>query len=346
MRVLVTGHRGYIGSVLTRVLQHARFDVVGLDSDWFRGCDFGRVRDDVPCFDCDVRDIEFADLLSFDAVVHLAALSDDACGSIHPGLTRQINTEATQRLAECCKQAGVKRFVFASSCSVYGRTARYGVDERGPVAPLSPYASSKLLAEQAVLSLADADFSPVCLRHATVYGVSPRLRLDLVVNDFVGAAVTAGRIAMRTKGIAWRPFVHVGDLARAYVTILTAPTERIHGQVFNIVAPQENHRIIDVADIVVDRVPRTSRVAAHGSRDERSYAVDGAKFARVFPDFSYRWSLPIGVTQLRSAMLNAGLTPTDWRSDLFRRQLRLKSMIERGNIGADLRQATPETAHG
>ena len=339
MRVLVTGHRGYVGSVMTTVLQHARFEVVGLDCDLFRGCDFGRVRDSVPSFDFDLRDVEFADLLSFDAVVHLAALSDDASGELDPRLTDAINHDATVRLAECCKKAQVSRFLFASSCSVYGRGGSGLLDEGGVGRGLTRYAASKLRCERELTRLADRSFSPVVLRNATVYGVSPRLRLDLVVNDFVASAVTTGRVMMKSMGGAWRPLVHVEDLARVYATVLTAPDDLVHDQIFNVVPADENHRVIDVADTVTDHVPRSTRAAAGGAFDERSYRVDGSKLHRTFPDLRFRWTLPVGIRQLREAMHNAGLTPGDWRSDRYRRVIRLARLLESGELSPDLRFA-------
>lgn len=344
MRVLVTGHRGYVGSVMTTVLQHARFEVVGLDCDLYRGCDFGRVQDAVPSFDFDVRDVEFADLLSFDAVIHLAALPDDASGELDPRLTDAVNYEATVRLAECCKKAQVSRFIFASSCSVYGRGGNGALDERGSGRGLSRYAASKLRCERELTGLADSAFSPVIMRNAMVYGVSPRLRLDLVVNDFVASAATTGRVMMKTMGGAWRPLVHVEDLARVYATVLMAPDELVHNEIFNVVPGDENYRVIDVADTVTEHIPRSARAAAAGVFDERSYRVDGSKLRRAFPDLRFHWTLPVGIRQLREAMTNAGLTPGDWRSDRHRRVMRLARLLESGELSADLRRPEPVLA--
>jgi nucleoside-diphosphate-sugar epimerase len=344
MRVLVTGHLGYLGSVMTTVLRHARFDVVGLDCDLYRGCDFGRIHDPVPAFDFDLREVEFTDLLSFDAVIHLAALSDDASGEIDPQLTEAVNYEATVRLAECCKKANVSRFLFASSCSVYGRGGSGPLDERGSGRRLSRYAGSKLRCERALARLADHAFTPVFLRNATVYGVSPRLRLDLVVNDFVGSAVTTGQVKMKTVGSAWRPLIHVEDLARVYAVVLVARDELVHNETFNVVPGDENYRVIDVADVVTEHVPRSTRAVSGGVFDERSYRVDGSKLRRTFPDLRFRWTLPVGIRQLRNAMTNAGLTPGDWRSDRYRRVMRLSRLLESGELSPDLRRAEPVLA--
>jgi len=332
MRVLVTGHRGFIGAVLTCVLEHARFDVVGLDCDLYEGSGFGRTREDVPNFDLDLRDVSFADLLSFDAVVHLAALSNDAAGVLDPRLTDEINHRATQHLAMCCKQAGVPRFVFASTCAVYGRRGANWLSESSPAAPQSDYARSKLAGERGVALLADETFCPVILRLATVYGVSPRLRLDTVVNDYVASATTCGRVTMKTFGSAWRPVMHVEDVARVCAAALTAPTSVVHSQVFNVARSDENYRVIDIADAVAEFVPACTRSAPADVFDECSYRVDGSKLQRTFPKLHLRWLLPMGIRQLHSAMVLNGLTPSDWRGDNYRRGPRLQRRLENGKL--------------
>ena len=337
MRVLLTGHRGYIGTVLAGVLHHARHEVVGLDCDLFSGCDFGRVRDGLPSFEMDLREVEFVDLLSFEAVVHLAALPEDPEGTLDEAATWEVNRDATIRLAECCKKAGVGRFLFASTCAVYGAGRGEPQAEDSPTEPLTPYARAKLECEQALRELADGSFVPVILRNGTVYGVSPRLRLDTVVNDFVGSAVTRGRVEVQTDGGAWRPFVHVEDVARAYTAVLTAGDEAVGGETFNVAATEENHRVIDVADLVTDLVPDCTKSVRTGVPDRRSYSVNGSKLRRRLPNFSWRWSLPQGVRQLRAAMIGAGLTAGDWRSDKYRRVMRLAARQERGELDEHLR---------
>jgi len=327
MRVLVTGHRGYLGSVLTTVLRHARFEVIGLDVDWFEGCDFGRIRDDVPAFDTDIRDIQYPDLLSFDAVIHLAGLSDDACGNVNSRLTEEINHVAAVQLAENCKRAGVSRFLFASTSAVYGMGGGCEpLNERSAIRPLTPYACSKARAEYGVLALGDRSFSPICLRLGSVYGVSPRLRADVVVNDLVASAVVHDRVVLRTNGAAWRPLVHVEDVARVFVALLIAPRAGVAGEVFNVAPPGENHRIIDIADTVADALP-DGRLPVRGLElDDRNYQADGSKLLRTLHRFEYRWRLPVGIRQLFLSMKSAGLTPADWRSSRFRRAMHLRSL--------------------
>lgn len=341
MKVLVTGHRGYIGSVMTTVLERAGHDVIGLDCDLYAGCDFGRPAGIVACLDCDLRDVEPAALGSFDAVIHLAALSDDATTDCRTELADEINYHATIRLAKSCKRAGVPRFLFASSCGVYGRGSIELLPEHGAVNPLSRYAELKLRCEREIAGLADHTFTPVFLRNATVYGVSPRLRLDLVVNDFAFAALLLGRITMRSAGAAWRPFVHVEDLARVYLSVLTTPIDIVHNEVFNIVGEAENYRVIDIADMVAELLPECTRCSANEAFDQRSYRVDGAKLARILPHARFRWTLSRGIRQLFSAARAAGTTPGDWRSDRYRRAPRLQALLERGELDASLRRAAP-----
>ncbi|UCE60115.1 MAG: SDR family oxidoreductase [Phycisphaerales bacterium] len=337
MRVLVTGHRGYVGSVLTSVLKNAHFDVVGLDSDLYKGCDFGRVQEDIPAFELDIRDLDFTDLLSFDAVVHLASLPEMACENLNPSIIHEVNCCATMHLAECCKQANVTRFLFASSCSVYGRGGRNLLDEQSRVEPLTVHAQSKLWCEKRLSLLADASFVPVFLRNANVYGVSPRLRLDTVVNNFAVCGVTSGHVIMTSSGSAWRPLMHVEDLARTYAAILSAPDEVVCNQVFNVARNDENYRVIDIADAVTELLPRCTRSTAEGAFDNQSSRVDGSKLTEAFPDLSFRWTLPLGIRQLRSATSAGGLTPADWRSDRYRRALHLQYQIDHAELDADLR---------
>ncbi len=337
MRVLVTGHRGYVGSVVASVLRHARYDVVGLDCDYFRGCDFGRVQDDIPSFDTDLRQVESADLLSFDAVIHLAGLSSHETNTFGAELSREINLDATVRLAECCKQADVGRFVFASTCAVYGSGGDTALTELDIPSPQSVYAQQKLAAEKTLRRMAGGGFAPVFMRCGTVFGVSPRLRVDTVVNDFVGSMICHGRLEMKTAGRAWRPLIHVEDVTRAYAAVLTATDEVTANEVINIAVTEENYRVIDVADAVVEQFGHGSRQANLTNFDKLSYRVSGDKLAKLFPNQRPRWTLSGGIRQLRSAMENAGFTPSDWRGRRYRRASYLEWAVETGALDSALR---------
>lgn len=336
MRVLVTGHRGYFGSVLVSVLQHQRFEVTGLDTEWFGGCDFGRTHCVVPSYQLDVRDIQFADLLSFDAVVHLAALSDDACADFEPRLSDEINRAAAVRLAELCRQAKVSRFIFASSCAVYGRSDHSLRSEADAPAPGSIYAQNKLAAERQILRLADDSFSPTILRFATLYGLSPRLRVDTFVNEFVASACAHERVVLRSSGTAWRPIVHVEDAARAVGAVLRAPRENVCTRLFNVADSKENYRVVDVAARICE-VASASLQVGRRSFDERSYRVDGSSILHRLPGFGFRWKLDEGIRQLLVGLSSAGFTAADLRSDRYRRALRLQGMVEHHRLSPDFR---------
>ncbi len=344
MRVLVTGHRGYIGSVLTTVLRHARFEVVGLDRDLYEGCDFGRVRDSIPHFQFDLREVDSADLVSFDAVVHLAALPDEGRFNRDTELIREVNEEATIRLADCCKNANVRRFVYASSCQVYGRVGGDLCREDSPTNSVESAAASNLRCERALATLADDSFVPVVLRIPSVYGTSPRLRIDTVVNGFVASAVARGQVEITGDPSAHCPLVHVEDLARACAAVLTVPDEEAFHQTFNIMGGAESHRLIDIAEMVAESIPDCVVIPSPGPRNGCDCRVDGSKFARTFPDFSYRWTLPLGIRQLRSAFLGAGMTPGEYRSDRFRRAARLASLLDRGVLRPSRRKVEPTAA--
>lgn len=336
MRVLVTGHRGYVGAVLVSVLHHQHFDVTGLDADWFEGCDFGRTFLDVPGFQLDVRDVQFADLLSFDAVVHLAAVSNDACSEIDPALAEDINLYGAVRLAELSKQAKVGRFVFASTCAVYGRSDRHEVTEEDPPAPLSAYAQGKRTAEQQILCLADDAFSPTVLRFGTLYGLSPRLRVDTFVNEFCASAVAAGSVDMHSAGTAWRPVVHVEDAARAVGAVLRARQDNVHAQILNVADRRENHRVYDVAARVCEATGAIYH-AGRQSYDERSYRVDGSRLLNHLPGFHYRWSLERGIRQLLEGLTSAGFTAAELRGDRYRRELHLQQLLEHQRLDSSFR---------
>jgi nucleoside-diphosphate-sugar epimerase len=337
MRVLVTGHDGYIGTVLVPMLTGAGHEVVGLDSSLYAGCGLPPLEPAaVPAIHRDVRDVRLEDLDGFDAVVHLAAVSNDPIGELDQSATYAINHLASVKLAELARSAGVERFLFASSCSLYGAAGGSVVDEEAPFRPVTAYGRSKVLAEQDVKGLADEGFSPVFLRNGTAYGVSPRLRMDLVVNDFVGTAVATGQIQVLSDGTPWRPLIHIADISGAFLAALEAPRERIHNESFNVGADQENYRISDVAAIVAEATGAEVVYRGAGGPDTRSYRVSFEKIALALPAFEPRWSLRRGVEELRDAFEQSGTTIVELRSSRFVRLERIKELIASGRIDRSL----------
>jgi nucleoside-diphosphate-sugar epimerase len=341
VRVLVSGHHGYIGSILAPVLRDAGHDVVGLDAFLYRGCDFGESEEFRPALLADVRDVTPSDLDGFDAIVHLAALSNDPLGDLNSQWTYAINRDGTVALALAAKEAGVRRFVFASSCSMYG--AAEGdvlLDESAPLRPLTPYAESKVAAEDALRELADASFAPVSMRNATVYGASPRLRLDIVLNNLVAWAHTTGAIRLQSDGTPWRPLVHVRDVARATLALLEAPEEAVAGQAFNIGSAEQNYRIRELAEIVHERLPDCEVTYAEGaSPDPRSYRVDFSKFAIAFPDCPFEWTAQRGADELATAYQRVGLTLDAFQGHKYVRLNQLRRLLEADALDDDLRAA-------
>ena len=343
MRVLVTGHHGYIGSVLTPMLQSAGHDVVGLDSDWFAPCVFGPAPAEVPSLRLDVRDVTAADLEGFDAVIHLAAISNDPLGDMNPDCTYDINFHASVRLARLARSVGVERFLFASSCSLYGASdIRDVLAETAPFNPVTPYGESKVMVEWMTSKLASDHFSPVFLRSATVYGLSPRLRADLVVNNLVGYACTRGEVLLKSDGSPWRPLVHVEDLCAAYLALLAAPREAVHKQAFNIGQTSENYQIRQVADLVRELVPGSEvRLGDHAEPDLRCYRITGDKLQTRIPGYQPRWTVRTGIEQLRDAYRAEALTEEQFLSSRYTRLKEVKRLQAAGRLNDDLRWVIP-----
>jgi nucleoside-diphosphate-sugar epimerase len=338
MRVLVTGHNGYIGSVLAPYVAAAGHDAVGLDTDLFRGCDFGTGSAGIPGLTADVRDVAAEDLHGIDAIVHLAALSNDPLGDLDPTLTGAVNCEGTLRLARAAREAGVRRFIFASSCSMYGASGTdTALDEQAPLRPLTAYAESKVNAEESLAELASDDFVVVSMRNATVYGASPRLRIDIVLNNLAAWAHTTGRIRLLSDGMAWRPLIHVRDVSKAALALLEAPAELVTGEAFNVGTDEQNYLVRDLAEIVQSVTGCEIEIAEGSSADQRSYRVDFSKLAQALPELELEWDAERGARELIDAYRDVQLTWATFDSDRFVRIRRLLRLLDENRLDTELR---------
>jgi nucleoside-diphosphate-sugar epimerase len=339
MRVLITGHLGFIGAVMVPLVQKAGHEVTGLDIGLYDGCDFGPAPTPIHEIRADLRDVDGSCLKGFDAIIHLAALSNDPLGDLDAQLTYDINHLATVRLAGFAREAGVSRFLFSSSCSNYGAAGDTVLDENSPFNPVTAYGISKVRAEGDLLKLASERFSPVLLRSATAYGVSPRLRCDIVLNNLTAHAVATGKVLIKSDGTPWRPIVHVEDICRAFVAALEAPRQAIHAQAFNVGRPEENYRVRELAEIVRNTVPGCElEFAGDASPDTRNYRVDCSKIARALPSFVPQWTAPKGAVELYEAYRDRGISMEEIEGYRYRRIGQIKRRLLAGDLDGNLRR--------
>jgi nucleoside-diphosphate-sugar epimerase len=337
-RVLITGHNGYIGSVMAPHFLQSGLEVVGLDTGYFEQCTFVPDKATMPTIRKDIRDLVPSDLKGCDAIVHLAALSNDPIGNLVAGWTEEINCQASIRLAELAKEAGIRRYLFSSSCIMYGMSTASVVTEESPLDPKTEYARSKVIAEQGISKLADDNFSPSFLRNGTIYGVSSRMRFDTVLNDLVGTAVTTKQVKLFSDGKPWRPVIHVADVASAFLTVLQAPLADVHNQAFNTGANHLNHQVIELAEIVTKTVPGcTLEVLAQPGADQRTYKADFGKFAKVFPKFEWKWDAVKGAQELYETFERIDLTCEMFTDKRFTRLKWLRHLLDTKQLNDKLR---------
>jgi nucleoside-diphosphate-sugar epimerase len=338
MKVLVTGSQGYIGTILVPMLIQIGHEVIGLDTDYYQRCTFSSEVPDIKTIKKDVRDVEPHDVEGFDAIIHLAGLSNDPLGNYRPELTEEINEKASIRLALIAKAVRIKRFLFASSCSNYGAAGDTFLTEEASFNPVTPYGWSKVKVEHALKKMADKEFSPTYIRASTAYGVSPRLRFDLVTNNLTAWAFTTGRVHLKSDGSPWRPIVHIEDISRAYIAALQAPRELIHNEAFNIGTTCENYQMSEIAELVKEVVPNCEiDFASDAGPDKRCYRVDCNKIARVLHGFKPQWTARRGIQQLYTAYKKEGLIVEEFEGPRYKRIAHIKSLIAEGRLDRNLR---------
>ncbi len=337
-KLLITGHRGYLGSVMAPYFLERGYDVTGLDVGYFNDCTLAPDPVRIPEICKDIRDVTADDVKPFDAIIHLAALSNDPIGNLDETWTEEINHQASVRLAELARDCGVRRFIFSSSCIMYGMSSAEVVDETAPLDPKTVYARSKVTSEAAISELACDDFSPTFLRNGTVYGLSPRMRFDTVLNDLTAAAVTTRKVIVLSDGLPWRPVVHVEDVARTFRTVLEAPLADVHNQAFNNGAEHLNHQVRELAEIAAGAVPGcTVEIRGEASADQRTYKADFSKFARTFPDFEFKWTAETGARDLAAGYRRVGLTYDQYKGERFTRLKWLTHLLDSRQLDASLR---------
>jgi len=346
MRVLVAGDRGYLGAVIVPFLQKSGHEVVGLDVGWYDGCDFGSPPSGYEQRSGDIRDAHPDDLVGLDAVVNLAAISNDPVGDLNPRATHSVNSEGAIHLGRMAKAAGVPRYVFSSSCSLYGAAADEPCTEDAVFNPVTPYGESKVMAEAGLSELADEDFSPSYLRNATAYGSSPRLRADIVVNNLTGVAFTRGEVRLQSDGSPWRPLVHAEDIARAFAAVLEAPRGVVHNQAFNVGRDEDVVQIRDIATLVADALDAPVTFAAGAGPDKRDYRVDFTKIKTVLPAFIPEWTVADGIEELARDMRRFGLSTEDFEGPRYVRLARIRELTSAGRLDDHLRMHTAATVSG